>query len=111
MLFCEKEAATLFVGFFGYYPILKGIFEQYLKGFPEKLIKQLTFNAAAVISYLVIVYVFGIPFQESGETGKWFAVALLAAGNVVFYIYDIGLSRAIGAYIYKLHPKIQRIFK
>ncbi len=111
MLFCEKESATLFVGFFGYYCILKGLIEQYFKGFVEWMLKILCFNTAMVLSYIFIVFVFEIPLNEGGDLGKWFIGVLLGLGNIVFVVYDIGLSRAIGGYIYKLHPKIAKIFK
>ena len=111
MLMCEKEAATLFVGFFGYYCILKGVIEQYFRGILEHILKHLVFSVSMIIGYAVIVFVFGIPFDESGQFGYWFYLAMLVAGNIVFAIYDAGLTRVIGAYIYKFHPKISRIFK
>ena len=111
LLICEKEAAMLFVGFFGYYCILKGLIEEHFRGAIEWLLKFLSFNIAVIISYLVIVFVFDIPMDESGKLGDWFLGVLLALGNIVFWLYDIGLSRVIGMYIYKWHPKIAKIFK
>ncbi len=111
LLICEKEAACLFVGFFGFYTILKGVIEQRLLGMVEYIIKHLIFSASVIISYLVIVFVFGIPFFDGGDGGTIFASGLLVAGNVVFHIYDRGLTRLIGAYIGTFHPKIQRMFK
>ncbi len=111
LLFCEKEAAMLFVGFFGYYCILKGVIEEKFKGAVEWALKFLVFNVSVIISYLIIVYVFGIPIEESGDFGDWFIGALLLGGNIVFLLYDIGLSRLIGMYIYKWHPKVAKIFK
>ncbi len=111
ILLCEKEAASLYVCFFGYYTIVKGIIEARFRGFLEYLFKFLIFNIAIVIGYLLVVYVFGIPFSESGAGGWLFAVGLLAVGNVVFFIYDRGLDRVIAAYIHLMHPKIKRMFK
>ncbi len=111
LLLCEKEAASLYVCFFGYYTILKGVIEARFYGFKEYLLKHLIFNIAIVLGYLLVVYVFGIPFFQTGEGGWLFAVGLLVAGNVVFHIYDRGLNRLIAAYIHSLHPKIKRMFK
>lgn len=111
LLLCEKEAAVLFAGFFGYYVILKGIIEQHFNGVSEHIIKQAVFSAAMIICYLGVVYVFGIPFDDSGLLGRYLAPALLIAGNVVFYIYDIGVTRVLTAYIIKLHPRISKMFR
>ena len=108
---CEKEAVCLFVGFFGYYTILKGFIEQHFRGFLEYLIKYLVLNAAIVVSYLSIIFVFGINPEDLGIESIGFAAVLLVLGNVVFAVYDIGLNRVIGYYIYALHPKIKRLFK
>lgn len=111
LLICEKEAACLFVGFFGYYTIFKGYVEQHFRGVLEYIIKFAVFNAAIVVSYLAVVFVFGMSLAELGIAGLGFAAGLLAAGNVVFIIYDFGLNRVIGYYIYALHPKIRKMFK
>ena len=111
LLFCEKEAAMLYVGFFGYYIILKGIIEQKYNRIFEIILKHLIFNIAIVLSYLIIIFVFGIPFDESGKTGIVFIIGFLIAGNIVFAIYDYGVTKVITAYIYALHPKINRMFK
>ena len=79
----DKEAAVLFVGFFGYYPILKGKLEKIRSRALEYAAKFLVFNIAVIASYLVIIY-------------------------VVFWIYDVALSRIITAYREVLRKKIFR---
>lgn len=111
LIFCEKEAAVLYVGFFGYYIILKGIIEEKFSRTIEFILKQIIFNIAVVISYFAIEKIFGIPFDETGKTGFVFKIFMLVAGNIVFVIYDIGISRVISGYIYKIHPKIVKMFK
>lgn len=111
LILCEKESATLFAGFFGYYVILKGVIEQHFKGFLEHFIKQAVFSAAMILCYFVVVYIFGIPFDDDGLLGQFLAPAMLVAGNIVFYIYDIGVTRVLTAYIIKLHPKISKMFR
>lgn len=111
LISCEKESAMLFVGFFGYYPVLKGIFEEYLKPTLSWLVKLVLFNIAAVISYLIIVFVFGIPFFEGELTASVFLGIMLFLGNIVFVIYDLGLTRIISYYIAVLHPRVNKLFK
>lgn len=111
LVLCEKEAATLFVFFFGWYPIVKGVIEQHLHSVAEWLVKLLVFNIAVIAAYAVIVFVLQIPLSESGEAGIWFTAGLLAMGNIVFIVYDIGLTRVIGAYVFKMHDRVRRMFE
>lgn len=110
LFLCEKESATLFAGFFGFYPIIKGVLEQYLKTPLAWVLKFLIFNVAAVISYLVITFLFGIPFFDGSFTPQIYLGVILLLGNVVFCLYDIGLTRVISAYIVRLHPRISKLF-
>ena len=100
----------LFVGFFGYYPILKGKLEKIKKRSMEYLSKFSIFNLAMILNYLVIIYLFGIQdiLEDVGPLGKFSVVLLLLMGNVVFFVYDIALSRIITAYRMVLRKKIFR---
>lgn len=106
----DKEAAVLFVGFFGYYPILKGKLEKIRSHALEYAAKFLVFNIAVIASYLVIIYLFGLQgvLEDVGPLGQYSVLALLALGNVVFWIYDVALSRIITAYREVLRKKIFR---
>lgn len=106
----DKEAAMLFVGFFGYYPILKGKLEKIKKRSMEYLSKFSIFNLAMILNYLVIIYLFGIQdiLEDVGPLGKFSVLLLLLMGNVVFFVYDIALSRIITAYRMVLRKKIFR---
>lgn len=112
LIFCEKEAGVLYVGFFGYYLIIKGALEGLrLKRVAEQIIKHIIFSVAIIISYVIITFVFSIPFNDTKYAGYVFAIGLLIAGNIVFAIYDIGLSRIISLYLYKYHQRIQKMLK
>lgn len=106
----DKEAAMLFVGFFGYYPILKGKLEKIRVRMVEYLLKFSVFNVAMVANYMIIIYLFGIQdiLEEVGPFGKYSVLLLLVLGNVVFWIYDVALSRIITAYREVLRKKIFR---
>lgn len=107
----DKEAALIYIFFFGYYPIIKRQLESRLAHFAELLIKLIVFNAAMVAAYSIIINVFGIPLDESGELGQYAAVILLALGNLVFVCYDIALSKLIIAYIKLWQPRVRKLFK
>lgn len=104
----DKEAAMLFVGFFGFYPILKGKLEKIRRRLLEYVVKFVVFNVAMIANYMVIIYLFGIQdvLEEVGPIGKYSVFLLLALGNVVFFVYDVALSKIIMAYRYVLRKKI-----
>ncbi len=108
----DKEAAMMYVAFFGYYPVLKPLLESKISN--NKLcwiIKGLVFNVAVVIAYLVIVNVFGIPLEEMEEYGKWGIVILLLMGNVMFVLYDICITRLVTLYLKKWQKRFRKLFK
>lgn len=110
-LLAEKEAAILYLFFFGHYPILKGLIEKIKKTVIEWILKISVFNICVVAAYFVLSVVFDIRIEDLGEFGKYSAYILLAAANVVFVFYDIAVSRAAAVYVYKIHPQIRKIIK
>ena len=107
----ETEAKLLYVLFLGYYPILKSLIEKLRKQAVEWALKLVCFNAAAVSFYYVSRLLFAVSFDDFGDWGKYGALIFLAACNVVFVIYDIGISRVASYYMYALHDKVKRIIK
>ena len=107
----EPEATVLYIMLFGYYPVLKSVIEKIRQQLIEWILKLLCFNAAAIASYYVSTRLFGIPFDEFGEWGKYGALVFLALCNVVFVLYDIGISRIASRYMYSLHDKVRKIIK
>ena len=53
----DREAAAMFVLFFGYYPILKSVLERIKLRVTEYIIKIVIFNVAMVVAYLLISHV------------------------------------------------------
>lgn len=107
----ETEAKILYILFLGYYPILKSLIEKINKQALEWILKLICFNIAAVAFYYVSSRLFAVSFDDFGEWGKYGALIFLAICNVVFVLYDIGISRVASYYIYALHDKIKRILK
>ena len=87
----DKEAALMFILFFGYYPMLRLYLEK-IKLKPVRTVcKFLFFNLFLVLDYLATVYVLGLPTFE--DTGPVMFVILFFAFNLVFFFYDRILSR------------------
>ena len=106
----DLEAKTLFISFFGYYPILKSQLERISKRWLEWLLKLLLFNLSIVISYLLMLFVFHLDFESLKFGGINIAYFLLAAGNIVFIVYDLALTNLITMYMRVLHPRVKKIF-
>ena len=111
LLIADKEAALMYIMFFGYYPILKGVFEGRLNTLLSWICKFIVFNIGVVLAFLISVYVFNIPFEEMEKYGIKAAIALLAAGNIVFLIYDFALSNLIKLYLLKWRKSFRKIFR
>ncbi len=87
----DKDAALMFILFFGYYPILRLNLEK-IRSKPLKTVcKYLLFNAFLVIDWFLTVYLLGLPTFE--DTGPVMYGVLIAAFNVIFFFYDRILSR------------------
>ncbi len=117
LLVPNKEAAILYAFFFGYYPVLKAIFESKLPRAFEYTAKFLVFNVSMIISYTILIKVMGMPFNEiMGIDGsnsfysKYAAPVMLFLGNIVFIVYDIALTRIVTLYIKVWQKKFRKIF-
>lgn len=106
----EPEAAVMFIAFLGYYPVLKSLVERLRSRAAEWAIKLAVFNLTMIAAYWFVLAVLGIP-EDTGLFGKYTALVLLALGNVVFVVYDIGTSRVLTFYLYRLHPRISRMIR
>lgn len=108
----DKTAAFIFIFFLGFYPIAKGALEKLPSRILEWAVKLVLFNVCIVAAYLLMIYVLKMPdvMTEMGEFGKYTGVITLGAGNLVFVVFDIALTRIISAYILWFRPKFLRRF-
>ncbi len=102
----DKEAAMMFVMFFGYYPILRVYIQKLKPKVLKMLLKFATFNIAMVLAYVIIIFVFGITETDMMGELSWFWILLLAVGNVVFAMFDILLDRLLYVYEKKLRHRL-----
>lgn len=111
LLLGEKEAACMFLMFFGYYPILKAYLERIRIRFVEYILKFAVFNIGIVSATLITVFLFKIPIFEGKSNFVIWAALLLIAGNIMFLGYDIALRHVITFYYIKIQPKIRSIIR
>lgn len=109
----DIEAKMMFIFFLGYYPIIKAYLEQARYRIVEWIFKLVIFNISVIIVYLLIIYLFGLNeiLDEFGEFGKYGALIMLGAGNAVFILYDITISRLVMTYLHWLRPRVLRRFR
>lgn len=117
LLVPNKEAAVLYVAFFGYYPIMKAILESKLPKVPEYVIKFLLFNVSVIAAYAVLIKVLGMPFdqlmgltEDDGFFTKYAVPVMLILGNIVFITYDIALTRIVTVYLRVWQKKFRKLF-
>lgn len=108
----NKEAAILFVGFLGYYPILKSCLEQSKSRILEWIFKISIFNVAVLLSYFVVIYLLGMTdvLNDMQQFAKYGVFILLGLANIAFIIYDFALTQLIGLYLERIKPKLKKIF-
>ena len=82
----DKEAAAVFLAL-GYYPIVKPKLDR-KKG--KWLWKGLLFNAVILVTYWVLMHIFGFDqlASEFSEMGTVMVVLMLLLGNVTFFLLD-----------------------
>ena len=111
LIIAEPESALLYVCLLGFYPVLKAVIEKIKKPVLEWALKIAVFNAAVILVYLGLSFVFKISVDDFGALGKYGAYIFLLMGNAVFIVYDFAISRMAVVYISRLHKQINRLFK
>lgn len=102
LLLPDKMPVLLFAFFFGLYPVVKSLAEQLRRRWVELLPKLAFFNLAFLLLWLLFSAVF---------VGGLFTLPLyllLPLLNVVFLLYDFGLSRLIAFYMSRISGHIKK---
>jgi len=96
LLLPNKFCAVVYLLFAGLYPMFKAAFER-LHYIITWLLKFSFFNTSLLLIIFISVYVLRIE-----DTGLAYTIAVLALGNVTFFLYDFVLTKLITLYIIKL---------
>ena len=107
----DKEAALLFVLFFGYYPVLKSFLERISNKVLSLISKFAVFNVAVVACFFLAVNFLQLPEDSFTVFGIYLPWVFLILGNAVFLIYDIALSGLVATYVEKLHHRVTKTLK
>ena len=100
LLCADKEAALVFL-FLGYYPLLKPRFDAINAKIPRSASKLSLCVVTMGTMYALILFVFQLDavVQEFNATAPCLLWATVALGVVLFFVYDLALSRLTAVYL------------
>lgn len=111
-LIADKEAATFFSCFFGFYPILRIFLDKKIKIKVIKwLIKVFVFNLSLLSSVCVSMYIFNIDYSDFTDGGKYMAYLFFIMMNLVFVLFDFLVARLQVLYFLRLQKRFRNLFK
>ena len=103
----ETELAFFYVFVMGYYPVLRVRLNKILRW----VLKFVVFNAATVLVYLLLFALLGpAVLDELLADGTGMLAALLAAGNLSFWLCDRALAALTRYYHLVVKPKLKKKF-
>ncbi len=92
ILLPDKGVALLYLAFLGLYPVVKGRIESLRRRSAEWVLKLVFFNGVLTLFWFLLQGLFlPDPPHWLGEN----SLLLYAVGNLVFVVYDVGLSKLI----------------
>lgn len=114
----NKEAVILYVLFFGYYPIIKGLIEGKIKSrVLEYVIKVLIFNVAVFAAEYIFFKVMNIPLtefldvEEGTFLAKYAILILFALANVMFFFLDFLYTASVTLYLNRWQKFFRKMFR
>lgn len=106
----EKEAVGIYIALTGYYPILKLLLDK-PKKIISMIIKSVYFVVVIILTYVIMMRVFGISTELLEETGKFVIPVLVVLGLVAFLLYDYALNNMEILYYRKWQKRFRKMFK
>lgn len=100
----DRTPVIYYFFFFGHYPLLKNYIERLHNKLLQWVIKLPLFNVCAILAYLLIIKLFGVP----SDVGRYGYPVLFLLMNAAFILYDVALSRLIVTYIYRIRKMFHR---
>ena len=106
----DKEAALIFIMFFGHYPILRFYLQKIPLRVARLIVKFLIFNICIIAYFYVTVYIFGLDemLEEFDDFGRYGSYIMLGIANFIFLIYDLDLDLMYRGYLKRILPKFRK---
>lgn len=107
----ETELALFYALVIGYYPVLRYTLRKVKPTLLRWAIKFVVFNGATVLVYLLLFALLGpAVWQELTADGTGMLAALLALGNLSFFLCDRALGAVTRYYRLVLRRRLKRFF-
>lgn len=112
----DKSAGVAYTCIFGYYPIVKAIFESKFPNWLSWVAKIVLADAVLIAGYYLTLKFFGIDTEGiewvAPYLTKWYVFPIIAVGGGIFFaMYDIVLTRLITLYDIKWRKRFKKYFK
>jgi len=108
----DKFSVLLYALFFGYYPILKALFEKAKSSLNMWIYKIISFNIVIVLIYFLAIWLLNLQDNKLIQYAQSpIGAGILLAANIVFVIYDLAIDNVIGLYIRRMHNIVKKSFK
>ncbi len=114
----NKEAVILYVFFFGYYPIIKGILESKIHNrVLEYVVKVVIFNAAVFAAEYLLFKIMNVPLtefldvKEGSVLEKYILPILFGLINVMFFFLDFLYTATVTLYLNRWQKVFRKMFK
>lgn len=101
----NKQPAVYFILFSGFYPVVKVYLNRMKPKWLSYLARFAVFDVCAAGTIAALVFVLGIP-TENSDYAKWYFLLMIIAGNAAFFVYDLALERAAALYTSRLRKSI-----
>lgn len=108
----DKELVLFYVLVLGYYPVLRVRLNNIRRGVLRWMAKFGCFNVAVVVMYALLIVVLAPPelVQEFAAEGTPMLLALLALGNLSFWLCDRALTAITPLYRQRIAPRLKKKF-
>ncbi len=109
MLVPDREAALIYIGVFGLYPIIRSYLERHIKDGRLRLIIKVVFiNLSILSTYLILIFVLQLQevINSLAAYGEWTVLILFLAANFVMLLYDASMPRLTYMYVYRIRDKL-----
>lgn len=104
----NKDAAIVFLIFFGYYPLVRPLVYRLKPKILSFLLCLGIFNGAVMLFFWTAVYLFGAEklLESLGDFGKYGGLVMLGIANLMFLSYDYIMAEFPAIYRVKLKTRI-----
>ncbi len=111
-LIADKEAATFFTCFFGYYPILRIFLDKKIKlKTIKRIIKFVVFNLSLLSCVGVSMYIFNIDYSDFTDGGKYAIYIFWGIMNFIFILFDFLVAKLQIFYFLRLQKRFRKLFR